>query len=520
MARNSRGRKPKVEELPPISEMESAISSGLKQVARTPNLLQYHPHDKQFPFHSSMKKGRLYIGGNRSGKTTAGVAEDLFWLRGNHPLRKVPEPPVAGRLVTVDFKNGLDKIILPEIKRWIYPSLLINGSWEDSWSANDRVLTLSNDSWLEIMSYEQDLDKFAGTSRDFTHFDEEPPKSIFGECKARLIDRKGSWWMTMTPVDGVTWVYNEIYIPGKENTDQAIEVFEVDMFDNPHLSDEEIQEFLSGLDEEERRYRGKGEFVAIGGLIFDKFDEKVHIIDPIDPHNFPPRTALYASMDHGYNNPTAWLWHAVLPDGTVITFREWYKSQMTIAKHAERVLEVEKELAMGDPVLRVGDPAITQRSPVNGISVQMTYAIEGVNIIFRKLDFKSGVDKVNTYLEQHKWFITRDCPNLLRERRTYRWKPYDSMKNRDKNNKREEPMKKDDHACDSARYLFSIMPDLEPIAPSSRKRALSKEEIAAMMSPGTTFNPALLYDIDENLLKPSHSNPWNQPIDSILGGIY
>lgn len=511
-------KRKKEDSLPPVAELASSVASGLKQVARYPNLLQYQPHEKQQLFHASQKKGRLYIGGNRSGKTTGGVAEDLFWLRGNHPNRRVPEPPVAGRVVTVDFKNGLDKIILPEFKRWVYPSLLINGSWEDSYDSTKRILTLANDSWVEFMSYEQDLDKFAGTNRDFIHFDEEPPKSIFGECKARLVDRGGSWWITMTPVDGITWVYNELYVPASEKFDPLIDVIEVNMWDNPHLSNEAIEDLLSGLDPEERRFRGTGEFVPIGGLIFDKFDFNNHVIDPLEA--IPKNGALYASMDHGYNNPTAWLWHIVLPDGTIITFKEWYRSQVTISNHAERVKEIEKAIGMGEPILRVGDPAITQRSPVNGLSVQMIYSIEGVNIVFRKLDFKSGVDKVNTYLEQNKWYVTSDCVNLLKEIRTYRWKPYDSPKNRDKNNKREEPMKKDDHACDSVRYLFSFMPDLQPMQVSKKQRLLTKDDLAAMMKAGTTFDPRQIYDVDHNLTAPSSKNPWNQPIDSVLGGIY
>lgn len=523
MAKKYRNTK-KQENLPAINDLASAISDGLRQVARKPNLLLYQPHEKQELFHVSARKGKLYIGGNRSGKTTGGVVEDLYWLRGDHPFRRTPKPPVAGRCVTVDFKNGLDKIILPEFKRWVYPSLLVNGSWEDSYSSADRVLTLSNGSWIEFMSYEQNLEKFAGTSRDFVHFDEEPPKSIFGECKARLIDRKGSWWITMTPVEGITWVYDELYRPAKENKDRLIELVEVNMWDNPHLSQDEIDEFLSGLDEEERRYRGTGEFIPIGGLVYNKFNGDTHIIDPIDISSLPKGTALYASMDHGYNNPTAWYWHAVLPDGTIITFKEWYRSGVVIANHAAQVKLIEQEIGLGEPILRVGDPAITQRSPVNGMSIQMLYSIEGVNIAFKRLDFHAGVDKVNTYLEQVKWLITSDCVNLINEIRKYRWKPYESQKLRDRSNKREEPMKKDDHGCDACRYLFSFMPDLKPIREEERRMSLSKEEIAAMIGPGTTFRPEKPFFTDPNFdpeRVASSFNPWNkQPIDPILGGIY
>ena len=155
-------------------------------------------------------------------------------------------------------------------------------SWEDSYHAAKHVLTLENDSELEIMSYEQDLDKFAGVPRHFIHFDEEPPKNIFGECKARLVDYRGSYWLTMTPVDGMTWTYDEIFEPGM-NGDPLIDVIVVDMTDNPHIDQDEIADFLSGLDAEERIIRGKGEYIAIGGLVFKFFDSQKHVIAPVVP---------------------------------------------------------------------------------------------------------------------------------------------------------------------------------------------------------------------------------------------
>ena len=158
-----------------LERLVKELGANLGKAAKKPNNLMYEPHRKQVLFHSSEKIGRQYIGGNRSGKTTGGLNEDIWWLRGTHPYRRVPEPPVIGRICTVDFKQGVNKIILPALRQWLPPSLLVNGSWEESWNGHQHTLTLSNDSEVEIMSYEQDLEKFAGVPRHFTHFDEEPP---------------------------------------------------------------------------------------------------------------------------------------------------------------------------------------------------------------------------------------------------------------------------------------------------------------------------------------------------------
>lgn len=485
-----------------LDAMISSIGADLSNVAKKPNNLMYQPHIKQLPFHASQKKGRQYVGGNRSGKTVGGINEDIFWLRGQHPFRKVPEPPVIGRITTVDFKNGAQKIIIPNLRQWIPPSLLINGSWTDSYDAQKHVLTCSNGSELEIMSYDQELDKFAGVPRHFIHFDEEPPKDIFGECKARLVDYGGSWWMTMTPVEGMTWTYEEIYEPSVDGRNSLIDVIVVDTHENPHVSDQAIDELMEGLDEEEKLIRAKGKYIAIGGLVFKHYDEERHVISQSVP---PANWTHYMSLDAGYNNPTAWLWHAVAPDGTIITYDEHYKSEMTVEQHAEIVNQKEAYYrgAYGIiPFLKIADPAIRQRQQVTGLSIQIEYAKHGINLALGQTrDINAGLDKMNNYLRTGKWMITENCINLRKEMKKYKRAQYATSKLREKNNKQETPQKKDDHAIDSARYFYSYMPDLN-MKEIEKIRPMSKEQVATLLAPGTTYNPRMPQRIDLNLVEP------------------
>ena len=122
------------------SDAFAHLAERLKVQAVRPNILGYKPHAKQIQFHSSEAKGKLYIGGNRSGKTTGGIAEDIYWLTGKHPYRQTPPPPVAGRIVSVDFINGIEKIIRPEIARWLPPSELKGGTWSTAYSKATRTI--------------------------------------------------------------------------------------------------------------------------------------------------------------------------------------------------------------------------------------------------------------------------------------------------------------------------------------------------------------------------------------------
>lgn len=457
---------------PNTAELFRDLSAQLKNKARVPDIHAYEPHAKQEVFHRAVGKKKLYLGGNRSGKSEAGVIEDIWWAMGDHRYRNIYDglpttpngAPTYGRVVGVDFTNGIKKILLPKFSARIPPSLLVNGSWEDSYSNSDRVLTLANRSTIEFMSYDQDTDKFAGTARHWTHFDEEPPKEIFDECKARLIDYGGSWWLTMTPVEGMTWVYDELY---QRAALENILVVESDMLDNPHISREAADDFLAGLSEADRKTRRQGKFVSLGGRVYASFERSKHVLNA-SQFRIPRNWEVFASVDHGFNNPTAWLWHAVGPNNQVVTFAEHYEANMTVQEHASIVLA--RELGFGRPVLfRVGDPAMSQRSAVTGNDIFTEYSNYGVHIgPAPTRDVNLGVTRINGYLRTTRedglanWLITDNCPNLISELEHVHWDTFASKKMGHNQNKKETIHKKNDHATDSARYFFVMRPDLLP----------------------------------------------------------
>jgi phage terminase large subunit-like protein len=460
-----------------IGDALRELTEGLAKVAYAPDVNSYEPHAKQKLFHSSPKQARLYIGGNRSGKTTAGIVEDIWWLTNRHPYLETPNRPVAGRIISVDFLNGVSKIIIPQLKQWVPPSQLRGGSWYTAYDVQERTLNFENGSFVELMSYDQDLDKFAGTSRDFIHYDEEPPEDIRKENKVRLIDRKGREWFTLTPVEGLEWIEEQIYDPGIAGHPH-IEVIEVSMTENPYLGKEEVDTYLDSLDDDERKIRGEGQFTRKGGRVYKRFHIDTHTIDPIDPKLYRgSQYRWYMSLDHGFNNPTAVLWHIVDQDNRVITFAEHYESEQTIDYHAQVIKNYEIEFGK-EPDIRVCDPALEQRQALTGTSIQTEYAMRGIGMAPGNNNVETGVIKVNQYLEnaadgRPNWLITKNCGNLIREMQRLRWKTWASTKQQSQNNPYDQIHKKDDHACDSARYFFSFLPILKEIPnPPSGKLAV------------------------------------------------
>lgn len=449
------------------------LSEGLTDSARNPNIKHYKPHEKQHLFHQSTKKKKLYIGGNRSGKTTGGVCEGIWRATNRHPYRNDLNQlgPTRGRVIAVDFINGVEKIIFPQYKQWLYPSALRGGAWETAYDKQLRTLNFSNGSTIEFMSYDQDLDKFAGTSRHWVHFDEEPPKTIYNENMARIIDTDGDYWITMTPVEGMTWIYDDLYEANVGNEDGDVFIVEIDMRDNPYLSAGAIESFLKGIDDDEKTSRIEGKFVTVGGRIYKNFDPTVgglHVLK--EPFDHPKQRfkdwMWICSLDHGLNNPTAILWSAVSKKGQIITFHEHYKKEWTIDRHAAEILRVNRLFGRG-PDLYVADPSIQNRNPVTGTSIHEEYIKYGIPFTFGNNDVAAGLIRTKRYLNPSTandgkplWQVTPNCANLIWEMKRYRWKTYVNKKLQYENNAYEAPHKKDDHAVDSLRYMIMTRPDL------------------------------------------------------------
>lgn len=494
---------------PPMDIQQAllAVGEGLLSASRAPNIKKYKPHQKQYEFHSSEKKRKLFIGGNRSGKSVAGVIEALWRATCTHPYRPDLNAigPNRGRVVSVDFLNGVNEILIPIYKQWALPSTLRGGSWEKAYHAGEHKLYFTNGSTIEFMSSDQKLDKFAGTSRHWIHFDEEPPKAIWQECLARLVDTNGDYWITMTPVEGMTYIYDEIYEPNVNNPEGKVFVLEVNTMQNPYLTEEGIQGLVDSIDNDEAQTRIGGAFIQQGGRIYKNFDPVVgsrHVLSESirDPATFFPRDRWMwiLALDHGLNNPTCALWIAVNDDGYCVVFDEWYKAEYTIDQHADIIKRKIREHKRF-PDLLVGDPAMKQRNGVTKTNIIEEYQKYGLSFMEGNNDVKAGLVRVKKYFNpstypgvpgssrhplyggSYKLYFATDevtyrnpdnsggiprllidprCSKLIWELKRYRWKTYADKKKQFENNPYDEPHKKDDHACDALRYAIMTRPDL------------------------------------------------------------
>jgi len=448
----------------PLQDLQRLFVNSIRKARQAPGIYGYRAHAKQERFHKSRRKGRMYMGGNRAGKTVGGAAESVIRLTGERTIHDIngepftldhiPPPPCRGRAVAVDFNLGINQLIIPEIQRWMPGKYLLNNSWEDSYSRTEKILTLNNGSTMDFMSYEQDWQKFSGASRHFCWFDEEPPQEIFKENLARLIDTDGDWWMTMTPLIEMSWTYDVLYEPGLAG-DIDVEVIEVETFENPHIRREAFDRLTEIMSDEEKKTRSTGVYISHTGLVYGEVFSHAGNVCPdiLKSSRWPllrDTWSHFQMMDHGFNNPTAILFGAYNEDGKIIIYDEIYKNKTIIQDLAALWLGKERELEIITQY-KIGDPALAQTDPHQGVSRQAQFAEHGVMIGLGNNNVDSGIAYVQNMFREQQLIITTRCKELLKELRKYRWDRH-LTKAKDRKNLKEEPVKKDDHACDALRY--------------------------------------------------------------------
>src|SRR6185312_1055209 len=269
-------------------------------------------------------------------------------------------------------------------------------------------------SWVQFMSNDQDLDKFAGAALHRVVYDEPPRMDIRRECLMRLIDYGGEELFGLTPTEGMSnWLYDDFYEPWEKLHEQDLEagviedrlgarVLLVDMDDNPHLAEEDKEWALSGLSAEEREGRKTGRFVAFQGLIYHEFSKRRHVIPSTS--KIPEGVEVFCGIDSGIRHPA--VVYAYLDfEGTLVVFDEIAPENWTIPSVCA---EIQRRNAQWDVTPRwyVIDPSVRNRNPQTGRSDQQEFADGGILTRPGQNDVRTGINKVKVRLEA-------DPPRLL-----------------------------------------------------------------------------------------------------------
>lgn len=243
-----------------------------------------HPELQQKEFLESEARNQNIFGGNRSSKSVSGAVK---------VISKCLENP-GYDCWAVTWADMSVAVQQAEYNKWLPKdkSLIKYASFSEQRGFLKKIIIFANNSKIRFKTYEQGWESFQGASKDIIHLDEEAPEEIVNECKARLMDRDGMLLRTMTPLNGVTYTYDEVIINSKNDKEIVYWFFNSDY--NHYVNAEARERILSGYAEKEREVRSKGHFLNLtSGQVYYAFDHESNVAE----FNYMPNRPLEISCD-------------------------------------------------------------------------------------------------------------------------------------------------------------------------------------------------------------------------------
>ena len=415
-------------------------------------------HLKQLEFHKCPKKNRWVFGGNRSGKTECGAVEVVYMARGCHPYREIKKS-TTGWVVSLSTQVQRDvaqqKILHYLNPDWIEDVVMLSGRKDNCANGVIDYILVKNVfgtiSKIGFKSCDQGREKFQGTSLDYVWFDEEPTYDIYVECRMRVLDKNGDIFATMTPLKGMTFVYDDIYMNQYNDENVWYEFMQWD--DNPYISEEAKNAMKATMSQDELRARQYGEFIDAGGRVYPEFDENVNVIEPFE---IPFEWQDKISIDPGLKNPLSCHWYAVDYDGNIYVVAEHYEREKDIDYHSSKIHEISNSLHWHKNSKGMLEGLIDSAANQTTLAARksVTELFYEHNILVNpnvNKDVFTGIQRVKSFLRnglgETKLYIFNTCKNLIREMKGYRWGKGDS------------PVKVDDHSMDELRYYIMSRPE-------------------------------------------------------------
>lgn len=474
-------------------EVRSLIEDAIRSLDNNP-LQKFWPHTKQEAFMGSPAKSKVFMGGTRSGKSSAGVLYLLIQIcdEGMIPaqLRRYKrwEPPINVRVVTPDFQSTLGSV-LETLKKWTPESQLRGGAWEKAFRDKDHKLYFANGSMIDFLTLEQDVNKFGGVTRHIILYDEEPKgdkgEEIRWQGATRLAEVDGEELFTYSPIHGLGWTHDDfeenkgpevapqVWLEASsDDYPNGLIVVRSSIHDNPHISKEGIRAALAKIPESVRASYELGNYTHFKGLVYPDFDASIHVVDEskIDSDRIRPLLQV-DGIDPGQQT-TAVLFAGFDQEGRLLIYDEYKASGVSAIPEncAERIFDIRERWGLPkEPKYRIIDPSAWTRELATGKRIDMAWREAGMKVIPAQNEVEAGVFEVLRRMDHKDEGGTRTpliqissrCVHLLKEIGKYRLNP--------KEDGSFGVVKKDDHFVDVMRYIAMT----HQIAKEKRKRRLS-----------------------------------------------
>lgn len=347
------------------------------------------PYPWQVEFHQAGHdhQERAIIAANRTGKTRTAAAEVAMHLTGWYPdwwegrRFRVPTKWIVAGISNESTRDIVQTALFGPIAEgakaptgfgWVPREALVSWTFRAANVRNvlDEVVVrhvTGAVSVCSLRSFEQDAEKFQGTSQHGCWLDEEPRDfEIYTECLTRTADTDGLMMFTRTPLYGASEVIQHFLKGGT-----GIWYINVGWDQAPHLTDATKARLLESFPEHERATRTKGAVMMGSGGVFPVPDDLI----ACEPFQVPSHFRRICGIDFGIDHPFAAVWIAYDADNDIIyvTDAERVKGQ-TPVYHAGMI----KSRGAWIPVAWPHDGHIRDKG--GGVELCEQYRAHGLNM--------------------------------------------------------------------------------------------------------------------------------------------
>lgn len=433
------------------------LASELKRRKQSTKFWSLFEDKTKYPKHNlffevgSKYRQRLFMAGNRVGKTTAALCEIVMHMSGKYPetwTGKRFEVCNNWWLVGRDsktVKDTLQMMLLGKVGEFgtgIIPvdlldfNSLVEAKKSSSGVESFRIKHVSG-AWsqAEFRTAEAGRAAFQGTERSIL-IDEECPLDVYTECLLRTLTGGNILIMTFTPLFGSTDLIEQFYggkgmfKPGDFETGAGKFAIQTSMDECPHLSPADVEEILASCPPHQRDARRKGIPELSAGSIFPVPEEFIKI-EPIQIPEFWPR---WYGMDVGWKN-TAACWFAQDPETKMKYVTHVYKRG-----EVEPVIHAAAIKKPGDWLKGAIDSAANASNQADGKKLMELYQGQGLNLVNAVKSVEAGLWTCYNELATGQIKIFSTCSDFFDEYKQYK---------RDSKGK---VIKENDHVMDSFRY--------------------------------------------------------------------
>lgn len=441
----------------------------------TPDGTEYHPLPRQAEFHASPAKFRAYIGGFGSGKTLAGVAEDI--------MLGMEYPGIRTLICRKSYKE-LKATTQADFFR-VCPEQLI-----ESFNKVDGLCTFKNGSEFLFWNL-HDEKTLRSLNLGRFHIDEasEVEEEFFRLLRGRLrqtTDRTGKQIprggiLTSNP-NGHDWIWdNFVNRQGETYYARNYQLIHAPTYENRFLPEDYILDLKNTYPEEWLARFMEGSFDVFEGQVYPMLDERHHVIGydhAARAREYIRSLPRYRAIDHGFTNPTVCLWCAVDPDDNAFVYREYRASRKLVTENCQAI----KEQSRGEEYIRtLIDPSTRNKTgAMGGLSILDEYREHDIHATPGNHEKKAGILRLSDYLRFRadrvhpitrelgapRLFFLPGCESTYEELRMLAWKKLKPGQAR--HNALEEHEEKNDHGPDALRYFVMD----RPIGPDRRVVAM------------------------------------------------